>query len=402
MENKHLSVDKLTLLHSIRGFAALYVVFCHSKWIFWVGGEKYIQRFPIEGWGITDYIIFALDMLSSNGSSMVMVFYMLSGFFISYTMQMNQWTLKEFYLTRILRIYIPFVIAMFVAYATLIIAFKIQPLLGFNNINDDYLLTVKGSYDELTVKCFLRNLFFLRQNGFYFGGNFVVWSLLYELIFYILAPFVYRNSTVFLNISSFIFFASVFWLKESMFLEFHFIHRFFLKFSFFFALGMWLHDKLNAYDFNKNKPKDYKNLFILSIGLLMMSFYGGLKHEIFIYGIRIPTYNISLVTATVSSCMVVMVILGMEIRRNLFIRFFSYLGKISYSLYLFHVPSLILLSSLSWRIFGQVEFYQRYYYLAIPFTIIFSSLFYFLFEEQSIRLISKLKVILKNKRNLSE
>ena len=43
MSLRNLNADKLTLLHSLRGFAAVFVAICHAKWIFWSGGTEYVK-----------------------------------------------------------------------------------------------------------------------------------------------------------------------------------------------------------------------------------------------------------------------------------------------------------------------------------------------------------------------
>src|SRR5690554_895399 len=102
-----LDSNKLTLIHGIRGVAATIVVFCHAKFLFWVGGTEFLMRFPTADWGILDYVFFAFDMSTSNGTAMVVMFFVLSGFFIAYSYQTNLWKLFDFYRIRFLRVYIP-------------------------------------------------------------------------------------------------------------------------------------------------------------------------------------------------------------------------------------------------------------------------------------------------------
>ena len=43
MSLRNLNADKLTLLHSLHGFAAVFVAIRHAKWIFWSGGTEYVK-----------------------------------------------------------------------------------------------------------------------------------------------------------------------------------------------------------------------------------------------------------------------------------------------------------------------------------------------------------------------
>lgn len=389
MENKHLSVDKLTLLHSIRGFAAFFVAICHSKWIFWVGGSAYVEQFPRSEWGIMDYFAFAVDMCFSNGTAMVMVFYVLSGFFISYSFQKNNWSLKEFYLNRFLRIYIPFLASMGVAYGAMVLASYIQPEIVHNNLTDDFNSYMVGSYKNQNLNSFLRNLLFLRTDGYYFGSNFVVWSLLFELIFYAIAPFVWRSSTVYLTISAMIFLTATFWLDEENFYKFHVIIRFYLKYSFYFALGMFLFDWRNRRKEGDIFPLKY--LIPASILFLGLTLVGGVIHDYNFKGYNIPVYNLSLFFGALWGCTMILLFTDYHVKENFFIKALKYLGKISYSLYLIHFPTFLIIISLLWKFTGERQFYQRWYWLCLPFAVFTSSIFYYLIEDYSLKIISNWK-----------
>ena len=79
-------MHNLRQLHIIRGFAALYVAIGHAKIVFWSGGKEYIKTYPVEEWAVFDYIVFAIDMLSSSAQEFVIVFFILSGFFIAFSL----------------------------------------------------------------------------------------------------------------------------------------------------------------------------------------------------------------------------------------------------------------------------------------------------------------------------
>ena len=121
---QELRSSNLTLIHGIRGICSLMVAVCHSKFLFWVGGQEYIHQYPRSQWNLLDYGLFGMDIFTSDGSSMVVVFFILSGFFIAYTLSGKLWTPLHFYKVRFLRIYIPYlsslVFASFVFYLVFI------------------------------------------------------------------------------------------------------------------------------------------------------------------------------------------------------------------------------------------------------------------------------------------
>ena len=56
--NKLLRKEDFEILDSIRGIASLYVVIAHCRGVLWIGGSEYMKIFPMETWGISDYLIF--------------------------------------------------------------------------------------------------------------------------------------------------------------------------------------------------------------------------------------------------------------------------------------------------------------------------------------------------------
>lgn len=390
MSLRNLNADKLTLLHSLRGFAAVFVAICHAKWIFWSGGTEYVKLYPRATWEIWDYIPFAIDMVFSNGTSMVMVFYVLSGFFIAYSYHKNDWSLGEFYFNRALRIYIPYLASIGISIGAMYLAKEIYPAFANNSETKDFNGYMVGSYKEQSLIVLKRTLLFMRSNGWYYGSNFVVWSLLYEMFFYIIVPFIHKGSKTFLMLSGMIFFITTFDLKEDLFNSFNIVHRFFLKYAFYFAIGLYL------YDWMENRPlnKKFKFSYILAFSIFCfgLTLLGGVGKDF---------YNISLWFGALWGCTIIIIFLDYDIKSNFIIRFFKYLGKISYSLYLVHIPTYFVLSALLWKFTGKNFFYSRIYWLTLPIVILVSTIFYYLIEDISLKIISNWKKKVLSKRNLT-
>src|SRR5687768_11708635 len=167
----------LRQLHIIRGIAALYVAIGHCKIVFWVGGQEYIKKFPRADWGLADYFLFTADVLSSAGHEFVIVFFVLSGFFINYSFDKNNWTTKGFYLNRLIRIYPPYILS---------VIFSIFVFLAIRYFNEDVFSSeiprainsrmANSNAENVNWTSFLKSLVFFPHKD-YVASNFSYWSL---------------------------------------------------------------------------------------------------------------------------------------------------------------------------------------------------------------------------------
>jgi peptidoglycan/LPS O-acetylase OafA/YrhL len=367
----NLSLEKLRLLHAIRGFAALYVVICHAKFPLWVGGRKYIQTIPREEWSILDYLMFVLDMLSTQGSAMVIIFFVLSGFFIAYSFEKNNWLLKDFYTNRMLRIYIPYLASVLFAVLILICVKSLTPALAVNNQDVEFNSTLVEAFEQLNLKSLFYSLFFL-PNGQYIGFNFVYWSLLYESIFYLIVPFVIKRPYQYLYFSISIFIISLFYQNANP------IAKFFLDYSIYFSLGLVLYHLLQS-----GKIRLINKYFLILT--LAASF-------LFLLVLGLMTYHkYSYIFAGLIGAGLITLFIQNDIKDYLILKFFKLMGTISYTLYLFHFPVLILCYSVAVYITGKYLFYDRIYWIGVLIAMAVSYYMYYLVEDKSLKLISKFK-----------
>lgn len=167
MASKINSNMKLSKLESIRGFAALYVVFHHL----------FASKLIICGYNFS--------FLFRFGQEAVILFFILSGFVISYSYQRSSdKSVKLFISKRFLRIYIPLLFV----FAT------------------NYLLSCyqKGFFFKFNWAEFLGNIFMLQDYvdrkpnvlTAPFLDNLPLWSLSYEWWFYVLFIIIYKKVTL--------------------------------------------------------------------------------------------------------------------------------------------------------------------------------------------------------------
>src|SRR4249919_1641171 len=74
------------ILDGLRGIAALYVVFNHSRGNLFIGGIKYSQIKNISLWDVKEKFYFATLQLTSLGREFVILFFILSGFSIAFSL----------------------------------------------------------------------------------------------------------------------------------------------------------------------------------------------------------------------------------------------------------------------------------------------------------------------------
>ncbi len=167
MKNAIESKLKFSLLHSIRGIAALYVVVYHARFILWSGTSEYLLRFPRAGWHFVDYALCGIDLFFSAGSQMVIIFFVLSGFFITMTLQKNETSaankFQQFYIIRCIRIYIPYVASIVFGTLVLFMTAKISPQLFDISSNREFNTRLLAARADTTWANFYKALAFTKN-----------------------------------------------------------------------------------------------------------------------------------------------------------------------------------------------------------------------------------------------
>ncbi|MBS1595904.1 MAG: acyltransferase [Bacteroidetes bacterium] len=378
-----LKLDKLKLLHAIRGFAAFYVVVYHAKYVLWCGGAEYLRTYPRATWHIGTYLVFALDMLSSAGLQMVIMFFVLSGFFIAYSFEKNRQTPFDFFINRIIRIYVPYLGSVVLGVAVLAFVHIYYPdLLHLHTREFNDRLTL--AYENQTWSNFFRSLLFLK-NGEYIGCNYAYWSLLYEGMFYLIVPIVilHRRAYFFTAMALFVIGSIRGWSSR-----YGYISNFVFNLNLYFAAGAFLYDYLPDI---KERIQYRPMLRLALMGMILLL--SGMMIVLKAAGMKDHLPN---VLAGIICILLIILFFCYDFSHNLFISTIKKLGEVSFSLYLIHIPVLIFTYSVLAHITGKTTFYRHIYPAGVVLAVPVSFIFYYLIEQPSTRLIRWVKKKNKN------
>lgn len=376
-------------LHIIRGFAALFVVLAHAKWPFWIGGSAFLENTSFSHLNIFNKLGLVQALSSSNGTAMVIVFYVLSGFIISYSYQKNKWTYRQFLVNRAARIYIPYLASAVLAGFVLWLAIRLAAPI-FTNPVKDYHQRIFVAYTEgLNGWNFIKTLFFIKTERInYFGFNYVYWSLLYEMLFYLFFPFILKFNKAVLVITACIY--PLHFIFNPL-PEINYWYFYFTEFLFYFSSGVFLFQQLKSKNMEVLKTRVYLKkplLFFVLAATFFLIILGGVNRF----------KDLSFFAAGIFGLTWIFFILLHGIKNNLLSKAFLFLGTISYSLYLVHVPLLLFFYSLLYYFFQWHTYPSPWIYLLFVFlTIPFAYIFYLVFERLSFKLIERQKKKLHKK-----
>ena len=184
-------------LDAIRGLAALVVFLNHWRALFFVDYSQLTHS------GVAAKVFYAVTGL---GHSAVMVFFILSGFFISSSVfraiGTHRWSWTWYAEQRLTRLYVVLIPALVLGAGWDLLGTHLFSQTPIYRDTADYQLMLKHPVAQMdTVRAWLGSLFFLQGiRAPVFGSNGPLWSLSYEFWYYVLFPIgllaVTRKSTL--------------------------------------------------------------------------------------------------------------------------------------------------------------------------------------------------------------
>jgi peptidoglycan/LPS O-acetylase OafA/YrhL len=354
------------ILDGLRGIAATYVLINHARGNLFIGGMKYAQIKPINLWSIPEKMYFSVLQATSLGREFVIVFFILSGFSIAFSLSRLP-RIGDFYLRRMIRIYPPYLVALVWAFVIFMIiknlALPALPASGYS-VFDSFNSTIK-------------NIFYI-ENGSYIPQ---FWSLKFEVIFYLLVPFFVMKRNLYFAVSLLIAGVS-FFISWNNLSGVSIPGQYILDYNIYFALGVFCF-------FN------YKNLsgkFTINNKYLFYAFAAFLFSLMVVckYLLRSDENKVTLLIAALFSIVLLFNFLHHNIRNKVLM----FLGNISYTIYITHFASIILFAAILLKtgVIVSMDIQNKFLWVAgIPFAIGLSYIFYLIAEKPCKELLNKLR-----------
>ncbi|OOZ88316.1 acyltransferase family protein [Bacillus cereus] len=355
-------------LDSIRGISSLVVMIGHHLMIFSV-----FQNYSYED--NKPFVMYLLKetparLIFSSGNESVIIFFVLSGFVLYRSIQNNYDSYVSFLLKRICRIYIPYIVAILIAILcqTAMSEYGISYLSEWFNRS----WTIESSLSLIVQHILLVG----KYNTDVYNG--VIWSLVHEMRISIIFPLVLmvclrktlRDSLLTLFSFSICSVVILLLFHSSLTLTSYALT---LHYTVLFLLGALVAKyKNNLIVFYSNRTKNEKIAWFLFAVLLYM--YEGLVGEINL----LNNFIFRDYVVAISACLFVILSLSVSTLSSLLRnKYLLYLGKISYSLYLYHIISLFSL------------IYMLHEILPLPIILIFSLVFSFILAMLSYIFVEK-------------
>ncbi|PEJ98148.1 acyltransferase family protein [Bacillus wiedmannii] len=361
LQGEHFMSKRIKELDSIRGLAALTVVFGH-----------FCLMLP----SLPNSIKFSPLRFLWAGGEAVIVFYVLSGFVLSMALYHSKTNYWGYLIKRFVRIYIPYYFWIIVTFV-LFILFSPYEVVG---LRDWFYDRWQGSITKLDSI----NHFVLLNNFFTENYNPVIWSLAQEMRISIVFPLL------------FLLFYKLNWKKTILFaLSFSFISVFLnmlhigeaegfyngyadtLHFTSMFMVGMLLFKHQEKLIYSYRNMKKFKKGFLIALGIILY------LYSILIYGFSRNDTTFLLKDWGVVmgvSIFIIMVMSNLKVKILLNKSVFVYLGEISYSIYLCHFPIMMVLFKL---LYTKIPIFFLLT-LCITMTLLFSIISYHLIEKKCI------------------
>jgi len=375
---KILRFKDFEILDSIRGIAALVVTIAHCRGILWIGGGEFSKMFPRDTWSFWDYLIFGISMLTRLSVEFVIVFFILSGFSIAHSLSANT-SVKQFYLRRLIRIYPSYIVALIWAGLIFALTRYWHPHWYDGTFTTfSFIRTVPmNTYFEPAV--ILRNLFYMTDEQGFIAP---FWSLTYEVIFYFLAPFLFRKVNLYIGGSIVLFLLNQFFPNFILSLGIpKYFYNFLFIYNIYFSLGVGLYsnfEKIQSFFENVSK----KALLAMVIFSVLMTYAFNLW------------FHVGTVFSFLSAALLGGLLIIFFLKYRVQISWLINIGKFSYTLYIVHLPTIFLYLGVYHLIFHPDVPYILNYFVWIPavfFCLAIAYVHYMLVENKTKKILANMR-----------
>ncbi|WP_312767464.1 acyltransferase [Epilithonimonas sp.] len=355
-------------LNELRAVAALAVIFHHIELFKFLGGTKSLFK--------NRYFSYFIEHLGKNG---VYLFFVLSGFLITYLLisekeKNGAINFRKFYLRRIFRIWPLY-------YMIIMIAFVIVPFLAkhFNIFSGTPVYYNRiMNFTNYTLESILLYIMFLPNVALKLGkivvGASQSWSVGVEEQFYILWPLIiafFRKKLLIwvFGLMLMIFFVfNIFYPKSFLSYIASIIPFEFMAIG---AAGGYCYSRFTGKITDYTKSPITYFITIILIGVL----------------IAIPIFDLYVQSVILGFLFLLLILISIDqTNKGIFTnRSFSFLGNISYGIYMYHPFVMFLVFPISYKLlklYDSIYIFNIFTYLLIPGLTIFLSYFSFKYVEK--------------------
>ncbi len=375
---KVLGFKDFEILDSIRGIASLFVTIAHCRGTLWIGGGEFLKMFPRDTWGVWEYVIFGISMLTRLSVEFVIVFFVLSGFSIAHSLSSNT-SVKQFYLRRLIRIYPSYIVALIWAGVIFALTRYWFPEWYDGSMTRFAFERTVPMNDFFEPGVILRNLFYMTNEQ---GMIAPFWSLTYEVIFYILAPFLFRKVNLYILASIILFFVNALFQDFVLSLGIPtYFYKFLFVYNIYFAIGVSLYNYFETIkSWFENVTKKFLLLFVVFAVALT-------------YGANIY-FQVGTIYSFGAAALLGVLLIIFFLKYQVQIPWLINIGKFSYTLYIVHYPTIFLYLAFYHLIFKPDTIYILNYFVWIPavfFCLGVAYVHYLLVESKTKHILNRLR-----------
>jgi peptidoglycan/LPS O-acetylase OafA/YrhL len=307
----HQTKPKFNILDGLRGIAATYVVINHCRGHLFIGGREYAAIKPIANWSVTEKLYYSFLQVTSLGREFVIFFFVLSGFSIAHSLTYTI-KLSGFYQRRLIRVYPPYLTALFWAFMVFSIIHFVFPEM----VNDGVSVFDNPAY--------------IIYNFFYMPHGALIdqfWSLTYEVIFYLIIPFALFKRRVYYIVSALLFIGGWF-ISWNTLSNISVFPAFIIDYNIYFVMGVFLY--FNYSTIEKYFLLSNRNTVIVSALLFILMVVTKFK-----------TNEHNKITLLMAACLSIVLIINFQ-HKKITNKVLEWLGNMSYTIYITHIASIYL------------------------------------------------------------
>ena len=350
------------ILDTLRGLAALYVSIAHARGLMWIGMNEYLIEHPFSTWQLSDYLLAAMMATTKLSGEFVIFFFVLSGFSIAHSLSGGSKYL-EFIKKRGLRLYPTYLLGLVWAGIVLYLVREYRPEYFTGELNQNNVLfeRFQNSSDYFTIKETTNNLIYNPNTKSIIAPY---WSLVYEVIFYLLAPLFVLNLRWYAVMSALLFVTGFFMHTDMA------VINYFTNYNFYFCIGIFAYKNLDLLKIHASKISNTVVVLSSVLAMIVMVVLESIK----------PDIKLSMLISALLSVFLIANIL----QKNIRLRFMEKIGGYSYTLYATHFQT-ILLFILILDISGAVNVADLsnpfLWITAVPITVVIAYFFYLISER---------------------